>query len=41
MTEFITLNTTDKNDIDDRFNQTSSMNALDAAILKKKGGTVD
>jgi len=41
MTEFITLNTTDKNDIDDRFNQTSVMNALDAAISKKKGGTVD
>tara|TARA_R110000764_G_scaffold113300_1_gene200441 strand:+ start:56 stop:1102 length:1047 start_codon:yes stop_codon:yes gene_type:complete len=37
MTEFITLNTTDEADIDSRFNQTSSMSALDAAILKKGG----
>jgi len=37
MTEFITLNTTDEADIDDRLNQTDILGALDAAI-KKKGG---
>ena len=35
MTEFITEFTTDKNDIDDRLNQ-SDMSALDKAIAKKK-----
>jgi hypothetical protein len=38
MTEFITSNTTDDVDIDSRYNQTASMSALDAAILKKEGG---